>query len=144
MSFPPIWSCKMLKRRVSLLTGCKFSGTAERSQIQQRVSHQLHAIVPLLDAFKSEQESLELVFPRKGPFDPHPQRMDGFVEQPLAPALGRLAVAGMLLDVGDHARMENTLPIVRRIKATIKVERGSSQVQADLFGYLLQGFQALR
>jgi len=70
--------------------------------------------------------------------------MDGFVEQPLAPALGRLAVAGMLLDVGDHARMENTLPIVRRIKATIKVERGSSQVQADLFGYLLQGFQALR
>src|SRR6266852_8505059 len=94
MSFPPIWSCKMLKRRVSLLTGCKFSGTAERSQIQQRVSHQLHAIVPLLDAFKSEQESLELVFPRKGPFDTHPQRMDGFVEQPLAPALGRLAVEG--------------------------------------------------
>ena len=42
--------------------------------------------------------------------------MDGFVEQPLAPALGRLAVAGMLLDVGDHARMENTAPFTRRQK----------------------------
>jgi hypothetical protein len=28
-------------------------GTAERSQVDQRVRHQLHAIVPLLDAFKS-------------------------------------------------------------------------------------------
>jgi len=28
-------------------------GTTELSQINQRVRHQLHAIVPLLDAFKS-------------------------------------------------------------------------------------------
>ena len=62
--------------------------TAERSQVDQRVRHQLHAIVPLLDTFKTEQQPLELVFPRKGPFDTHPQRMDGGVEQPLAPALG--------------------------------------------------------
>ncbi len=54
--------------------------TAERSQIDQRVCHQLHAIVPLLDAFKSEQQPLELIFPGKGPFDTHPQRMDRFIE----------------------------------------------------------------
>ena len=30
-------------------------GTAELTQIDQRVRHQLHAIVPLLDAFKAEQ-----------------------------------------------------------------------------------------
>ena len=47
------------------------SGTAERSQLDQRVRHQLHAIVPLLDAFKTEQQPLELIFPRKGPLDPH-------------------------------------------------------------------------
>jgi integrase len=29
------------------------SGTAELAQIDQRVRHQLHAIVPLLDAFKA-------------------------------------------------------------------------------------------
>src|SRR5438876_5470465 len=74
--------------------------TAERAQVDQRVRQQLHAIVPLLDAFKAEQHPLELVFPRKRPLDPHPQRMDGGVEQPLAPALGRLAVARMLFDVG--------------------------------------------
>jgi hypothetical protein len=73
------------------------SGTAERSQIDQRVRHQLHAIVPLLDTFKSEQQTLELVFPRKRSLDTHPQRMDRGVEQPLAPALGALAVAGILL-----------------------------------------------
>src|SRR5712691_1687163 len=33
-------------------------GTAELTQIDQRVRQQLQAIVPLLDAFKSEQQSL--------------------------------------------------------------------------------------
>ena len=46
-------------------------GTAELSQINQRVRHQLHAIVPLLDAFKTQQQPLELIFPRKGPLDTH-------------------------------------------------------------------------
>ena len=66
------------------------SGTAERSQVDQRIGHQLHPIVPLLDAFKAEQQPLELIFPRKGPLDTHPQGMDGGVEQPLAPTLGAL------------------------------------------------------
>ena len=46
-------------------------GTAELTQIDQRVRQQLHAIVPLLYAFKSEQQPLELIFPRKGPLDTH-------------------------------------------------------------------------
>jgi predicted permease len=33
----------------------RVSDTAERSQVDQRIGHQLHAIVPLLDTFKSEQ-----------------------------------------------------------------------------------------
>src|SRR2546426_1287321 len=49
----------------------------------------------------------------KGPFDTHPQGMDGFIEEPLPSALGRLAVARILFDVGDQARIENALPIVR-------------------------------
>ena len=36
-------------------------GTTERSQIHQRVRQQLHAIVPLLDAFKAEQQPFELI-----------------------------------------------------------------------------------
>jgi hypothetical protein len=76
----------------------RVSDTAERSQVDQRIGHQLHAIVPLLDTFKSEQQPLEFIFPCKGPLDTHPQGMDGGVEQPLAPALGALAVAGVLFD----------------------------------------------
>jgi hypothetical protein len=31
--------------------------------------------MPRLDAFKSQKQPLALVFPGKGPFDTHPQRM---------------------------------------------------------------------
>ncbi len=102
-------------------------GTAELAQIDQRVCQQFHPIMPPLDTFKSEQQSFELIFPRKGPLDPHPQRMDGGVEQPLPPALGALAVAGILWEIGDEARIENALPIACGIKAAIEVEVGSTE-----------------
>jgi len=118
--------------------------TAELSQVDQRIRQQLHAIVPLLDAFKSEQQSLELIFPGKGPFDPHPQSMDGFVEEAFASALDSLPVARILFDIGDQARIENAFPIVCGIKATIEVEIRASEVHTHLFGHFLQRFQALR
>src|SRR5437870_8491412 len=117
----------------------RVSDTAERSQVDQRIGHQLHAIVPLLDAFKSEQQPLELIFPRKGPLDTHPQGMDGGVEQPLAPALGVLAVAWVLFDVRDHTDIENARAIGSGIKAAVKIDISASEVQPDLFGHLLQG-----
>jgi hypothetical protein len=80
-------------------------GTAELAQIHQRVRHQLHPVVPLLDAFKTEQQPLKFILPGKGPFDPHPQRMDGGVEEAFASALGSLSVARILFDVGDEARL---------------------------------------
>ncbi len=98
----------------------------------------------LLNAFKAEQQSLELIFPGKGALHAHPQRMDGFVEEAFASAFRGLAVAGILFDIGDQAGIENALAIVRGIKAPIKVELGTSEVQPDLFGYLLQGVEALR
>src|SRR5436309_12693118 len=69
--------------------------------------------------------------------------MDGGVEEPLAAALGVLAVAGILGDIGDQARIEDALPIVCRIKATIEIEIGTSEVQSDLFGHFLQRLEAL-
>jgi hypothetical protein len=44
-------------------------GTAEGSQVDQGIGHQLHPIVALLEAFKSKQQPLEFVLPRKGPLD---------------------------------------------------------------------------
>ena len=57
--------------------------------------------------------------------------------------LGALAVTGVLFDVRDQARIKNPLPIVRGIKTTIEVKISTSEVQPDLFGHLLQRFQAL-
>src|SRR5262247_1779594 len=69
--------------------------------------------------------------------------MDGGVEEPLAPTLGRLAVARILFDVGDEARIENALAIACGIKAAIEVEIGPSEIQPELFGHLFQCLQAL-
>src|SRR5438132_13221836 len=99
--------------------------------------------MPLLDAFKAQQPPLELVFPGKGPFDTHPQGMDGFVEEAFASALDRLSVAGILWDVGDHAGIENALAVVCGIKAAIEVKVGASEVQPDLFGHAFQRFQTI-
>src|SRR2546422_11047075 len=77
--------------------------TAESSQVDQRVGHQLHAIMPLLDVFKTEEESFEFVLPRKGALDPHPQRMDHCVAEALPSTLRTLAVPRILWDVGDQA-----------------------------------------
>jgi hypothetical protein len=118
-------------------------GTAERSQVDQRVRHHLHAIVPLLEAFKAEQHPLELVFPRKRPLDAHASRMDGGVEQPLPPTFGVLAVARILWDVRDHTGIENALPIPCGIKAAVEIDLSASAVQPDLFGHWLQGVQTL-
>ena len=70
--------------------------------------------------------------------------MDGFVEEAFASALGTLAVPAVLWDVGDQACIEHALAMMRGINATIEVEIGTSEVQPNLFGHLLQGFQTLR
>ena len=44
-------------------------GTAEPSQIDQCVCHQLHAVVPPLDTLEPQQEPFERIFPRKRPLD---------------------------------------------------------------------------
>jgi hypothetical protein len=69
--------------------------------------------------------------------------MDGSVEEPLPSTLGALAVAEILRDVGDQARIENTFAIACGIKAAIQVQVSAFEVETDLLGHLLQRFQAL-
>jgi hypothetical protein len=73
-------------------------GPAELARIDQRVCQQLHAIMPLLDTFKSEQQPFERIVPRKGALDAHPQHMDSFIEEAFAPALRSLAVAWVFFE----------------------------------------------
>src|SRR5687768_6979687 len=98
----------------------------------------------LLPVFKTKQQPLEFVLPRKGPIDTRPQGMDGGIEETLASSLGSLAVAWILCDVGNHACIENALAMVRGIKASVEIQIGSCQVQPDHFSHPLQGVQTLR
>ena len=76
---------------------------------------------------KPEEEPLDLLFPRKGPIDTCPQGMNSVVAQPLAPTLGALAVAWIVFDVGDQARIEDALAIGGGIKARVEIEISASE-----------------
>jgi hypothetical protein len=118
-------------------------GTAELPHIDQGVRQQFHAKMPLLQVFKTQQQPLEFIFPRKGPIDASPQGVDSGLEESLAPSLGALAVAEILFDIGDQASIENALTIVCGIKTSVEIQIGSSKVQADRLGHSLQGFQTI-
>ena len=47
-------------------------GTTEMPHIDQRIRHQFHPVVALLDVLETEQQPLEFVLPRKGPLDALP------------------------------------------------------------------------
>ena len=85
---------------------------AKAPQIDKRVGHELHAIVPTLMVLEAQQHPLQFVLPRKRPLDAVPSRRDRDIEHPLAPTLGRLAVARVLFDVRNQACIEDRLAIV--------------------------------
>src|SRR5271166_3919591 len=45
----------------------RVSGTTEMPQVDKRICHQLHAIVPLLDELEPQQQPFEFILPREGP-----------------------------------------------------------------------------
>src|SRR5262245_60417626 len=118
-------------------------GTAELPHIDQGVRQHFHGKMSLLYVFKTQEQPLELVLPRKCPIHTGSQGMDGFVEQTLSSSLRVLSITRILFNVGDHAGVENALAIVRGIKTSVEIDIRASEVQTDLFGYLLQGFQTI-
>jgi hypothetical protein len=98
----------------------------------------------VLNVFETQEESLELILPRECPIHTSSHGMDRFIEQTLSYPLHVLLMARILLDVGDHACIEHALAMVRGIKASIEIQRGSSKLQTDRLGHPLQGFETLR
>jgi hypothetical protein len=119
-------------------------GTTARSQINQRICHQFHAIVPLLDAFKTPQQALECIRPGKGPLHLRASRLDRGIEPPLPASRGGLAMARVCCEVGKHPSLEAHLAMARGINAAIAVERSAAEVHPDRLGHFLQGLQTLR
>jgi hypothetical protein len=57
---------------VDTLSWLRVLGTTETPQIDQRIRHQFHPVVALLDVLETEQQPLEFVLPRKRPLDSLP------------------------------------------------------------------------
>jgi hypothetical protein len=116
---------------------------AERPQIDQGIGHPLHPIVSRLDAFKSEQSPLARVLPRKGPLNAQASRMDGGVDEPVAPPLGALAVARRLWAVRDHPRVENALPRRSGVKTAIELALSPSEGHPTSWATCFRAFKLL-
>src|SRR6266850_3011660 len=84
-------------------------GDAEPPPIDERVGHQLHAIVPTLMVLEPQPQPLTFVLTGKRPFDSVPSRMESLVEPPLATSLGRRAMSRVLRDVRNHPRIDDGL-----------------------------------
>src|SRR3954470_5983007 len=69
--------------------------------------------------------------------------MDGGIEQPLPPALRRLPLARVLLDVWDETGIEDGFAVVPGVKSTVEVEIRAVNVQIRQPGHALQGVQSL-
>jgi hypothetical protein len=50
----------------------RVSGTTKMPQVDKRICHQLHAIVPLLDELEPQQQAFEFILPREGPLHAQP------------------------------------------------------------------------
>ena len=70
--------------------------------------------------------------------------MNRFIEPPLAPSLGTLAIARILLDVRNHPRIEDRLAIRLGIEPTIEIEIRTFQHQPCALGHTLQFLQTFR
>src|SRR5689334_11903300 len=100
--------------------------------------------MPRLATCKAEQQPLAGVLPRQGALTPQAPPVDGGVAQPLPSGRGGLAIAGVLLDVREHPRIDNTRAMRSGVTAAVKINLRASAVQADLCGHLLLRLQARR
>jgi hypothetical protein len=68
--------------------------------------------------------------------------MDRFVEQPFAPALGRLAVAWILFDVRNHPGNELPRSKLRGIKLPLAYSHGPASLAGWMLAYLVDVLRA--
>jgi len=114
-------------------------GTAELPPREQGVRQERHANMPLLPVCKPQEAPLELLCPRTCPIDTRPQSLPRVVAASLPSSRWPRAVAWMLGEVGDPARLEQALALGRGRHARLAIERGASQVSTAVVDDLLQG-----
>src|SRR5271166_6058461 len=70
--------------------------------------------------------------------------MDRGIEQPLPPALRRLPIARVFLDVWNEPRVEDRFAVAPGIEPAIEIEIRTVDLQIRQSGHALQGVQSVR
>jgi hypothetical protein len=95
------------------------------SQINHYISKSLECVVHLTYSFKSKKQALELILPCEDPLDgSKPLFENVWAEKTLASSLGVFPIAFVLVDVRNHAAIENCLPIGTTVVYSIKANNG--------------------
>ena len=99
------------------MNGLRVLGTPERSQVDQCIRQQLHAIAPLLKMLNRRRSRLHLSS-HVSPIDTRPQGMDGGIEELLHPRFGVLRLRGFSLKLGIIPALNVTALGPRRLWRT--------------------------
>ena len=95
------------------------------SQINHYISKSLECVVHLTYSFKSKKQALELILPCEDPLDGSKPLFENiWAEKTLASSLGVFPIAFVLVDVRNHAAIENCLPIGTTVVYSIKANNG--------------------
>jgi len=100
-------------------------------QVDHRVGQGLECVVHGADALEANQHAAELVLQGEHALDGAESFLeDRRIEQPLAPALGGLPAARVLIVVGHHAAIEDGLSVGVAVVDAIQADDGALQLDA--------------
>ena len=109
---------------------------AEMPQVDHRVGQGFERVVQFADALEAQQQATELVFPGEDPLDGAKALFeDGGIEERLAPASGFLPAAGIGVDVGRHAAIEDGLAVGPAVVDAVQADDAAVQGEADGTGH---------
>jgi hypothetical protein len=90
-------------------------------QINHHISNSLERVVHLTYSFKPKKQALELILPCEDPLDRSKPLLENlWAENTLASSFRVLSIAFVLVDVRDHATIENCFPIGTTVVYSIK------------------------
>ena len=126
------------KRGAIQRTVCKWfrswvgSAVAKVAQVDHRVGQGLEGVMNIADDLKTSQHATKLVLPGEHALNGAKALLeDGRTEQTLGSALGGLSATRVLIDVGDHATVEDRFTVGLAIVDTIKTDNASSKINAN-------------
>src|ERR1035437_4258142 len=120
------------------------SAVAEMAQVDHRVGQGLEGIVDVADELVANQHTTKLILPSKHAFDGAKALFeDGRAEHALGSALGGLPDTRVLVDVGNHATVEDCLSVHLAIVGTVQADDAPSEIDANGLGDARQFRQRL-